>query len=310
MARFEPHPTRPQLTVILPCAGAGSRLGLTFPKPLYQVHEGLRLIDLSLMHLRLASQAGFSFQVAVVVRPETRAVFDHVQASLPGIDVHSCPYNPVYPEWPGSVYSARSWFGAHNLVLLPDSIITLSGASHFHDDQGRCLVEAVVQGLGKHPVHLLYVPDTGDILRRMGAVHQENGELSRLADKPTGDLSLYNGYWVAYAFKADHGEPLYRYLEAAVSGQPAPFPLSRLGPPGAAPAYRYRDLGTWEAIETFGREYPDSEAFWSEMTTQAGMDVSPVNRWRIVQTRLPEKTMPSCAGDAGETDPSRPPRPD
>ena len=36
------------LTVILPCAGEGNRLGLTTPKELYEIIPGKRLIDFSL----------------------------------------------------------------------------------------------------------------------------------------------------------------------------------------------------------------------------------------------------------------------
>jgi hypothetical protein len=112
----------------------------------------------------------------------------------------------------------------------------------------------------------------------MGAVHLEKGHLTLLCDKPRGELSAYNGFWVSYAFRADQGEGLYHYLRAAVSGQKEPFPLSRLGPPGADWAWGYRDLGTWEALESFRGEHRDAQAFWADMATQAGMDVRPVTR--------------------------------
>jgi 2-C-methyl-D-erythritol 4-phosphate cytidylyltransferase len=37
------------LNIILPCAGKGSRLGLSYPKEIHQIDHDVRLIDLSLL---------------------------------------------------------------------------------------------------------------------------------------------------------------------------------------------------------------------------------------------------------------------
>ncbi len=114
------------LTVILPCAGEGNRLGLDIPKELFEIVPGTRLIDFSLNHIR-AVPVGIEVKVAVVVRPWKKEVVDYVSRKLPGTAVEAVLFDDAYSEWPGSVYSASGFFSAHNLVLLPDSCLCLRG---------------------------------------------------------------------------------------------------------------------------------------------------------------------------------------
>ncbi|MCP5049152.1 MAG: hypothetical protein GY940_18430, partial [bacterium] len=69
-----------KITVILPCAGEGSRMGLETPKELFEIFPGndaagksakgkpVKLIDFSLEHIR-AFPDRRALRVAVVVRP-------------------------------------------------------------------------------------------------------------------------------------------------------------------------------------------------------------------------------------------------
>ncbi len=250
--------------MILPCAGAGSRLGLECPKPLYELLPGLRMIDLTLRHLQQAGSEGLDFRVVTVVNPRTTAVFDYVKNNLNGCDVKMCFYNERYREWPGSVYSANSFFGDFNLVLLPDSLISLCPESHYSTGNGDCLLRMMWNGLCRNPVHFMVVPDRTFRLKKLGAVRVEKGKLEALGDKPDGDISEYNGFWTAYGFRRQYGQDLYFYQDATVAKVSPPFPLNRLGPPGAGFVHAYRDLGTWEDIADFRRQYPSRKAWFSE----------------------------------------------
>ena len=258
---------RADLTVVLPCAGEGLRLGLTEPKPLFELRPGLRLIDLTLLHLQMAVQKSLTFEVVVVVKPKTSAVFDYVSRCLPGVSVRRCPFDSQYSEWPGSVYSASAFFGQYNVVLLPDSLLTLSPESSLIHRNGECLLETVRTGLEKRPVYFLVVAETSPRLSQLGAVRVEQGQVLNLSDKPAGDLSAFNAFWAVYGFRQARGRALYRYLKAAVAHQPAPFPLSELGPPGDDFIDSYQDLGTWEAIENFRMRYPDKTCFLRDHTS-------------------------------------------
>lgn len=252
----------PDLVVILPCAGEGSRLGLNDPKPLFELLPGLRLVDLTLEHLYLAGRKGIDFRVITVVSPRTTAVFDYVREKLRGRRVDMCLFNDAYREWPGSVYSASPGFGDLNLVMLPDSLLSLSGESPGFDPNGDCLLRKMLEGLRRHPVHFMVAPERSSRLRRLGAVRVDGGKVRVLADKPDGDLSRYNGFWAAYGFRRSHGRDLYLYLDALVGKRSLPFPLDRLGPPGAVDIHEYRDLGTWEDIAEFRRCHPDGEGLF------------------------------------------------
>ncbi len=244
------------LAVILPCAGEGRRLGLDLPKPLFEVIPGLRLIDLTLSHLQLAAEKGINFRMVIVVNSTTVDVFDYVRDRFPEILVEACAFNDSYREWPGSVFSARPLFGSSNVVLLPDSLLFLSDIEPLRDEEDFCLLERMQLGLEKRPVHFMVVRDRSPALSRLGAVLAQQGELKRLDDKPSKDLSLFNGFWASYGFKASHGAALYSHLDAVVHKQVQTVSLCDLGPPGADFAFSYLDLGTWEAIEAFRLRYP------------------------------------------------------
>jgi len=240
-----------ELTVILPCAGEGSRLGLNFPKPLFEVLPGVRLIDLTLHHLRQASRNGVKYRLVVVVKPRSAAVYEYVAQSLEEISVKCCFFDDQFHEWPGSVYSANPFFGEYNVVLLPDSLLTVSEETPFLDDRGKGVLELMELGLLKRPVHFLAVMDSSPRLSRLGAIRAEMGEVKLLSDKPSGDLSLFNCFWACYGFRKSHGEALYSFLDDVLAKRVPSLPLNALGPPGVDFVFAYRDLGSWEEIEGF-----------------------------------------------------------
>ena len=43
-----------EMTVILPAAGSGQRLGLDYPKELFEIVPGKKLVDFSLDHIQAA----------------------------------------------------------------------------------------------------------------------------------------------------------------------------------------------------------------------------------------------------------------
>ena len=145
--------TDKELTIILPCAGDGRRLGLNTPKELFEIVPGTRLIDFSLKHI-LAAHQKEKIIIAVVVRPWKTEVVGYVSRQLPGIPVETVMFNDNYQEWPGSVYSAKDLFSKNNLVLLPDSFLSLSAHSNLENlsinhCNGKTLVELVEDALSR-----------------------------------------------------------------------------------------------------------------------------------------------------------------
>ncbi len=277
-----------ELTIILPCAGEGSRLGLKSPKELFEIVAGKRLIDFSLEHIlaykkKMGPPAdALNLKVAVVIRPWKSGVVEYVAGRLPGIAVETVLFNDSYFEWPGSVYSASPSFSNKNLVLLPDSCLRLSecgtepesaaksakkptgcGDSMFdgndpsfcRDSNGNTLVELIIRALDSFEVVFGSVPCNDPArLAKLGAMRVEGNVVTAFQDKPVENRDVYNSFWGCYAFRETRAQALYDFLVSSVKHQPVTLRDCLFNPPGAVPLHTYRDLGTWESIEEFRKK--------------------------------------------------------
>ena len=252
-----------RLTVILPCAGQGSRLGLKTPKELFEIVPGIRLIDFSLQHiLAVAQKKNIHITAAVVIRPGKSEVAEYVSQRLPGIAVKTVMFNPRYQEWPGSVYSAQEVFSKNNLVLLPDSYLSLMTPSRektiaTRDSRGKTLAESVSEALSRSKVVFGCIEcRDGERLKTLGAVKIEKGIVTALRDKPQPgkQRESFNGFWGCYAFTKKYGKPLYDFLISSVHHRSLPLTGQPFYPPGVIPVADYYDLGTRENIERFIKE--------------------------------------------------------
>ncbi len=258
--------SRHTITFILPCAGEGRRLGCDGHKELFPILPGVRLIDFSLAHIREAlcrtsAQDDWTIRVAVVIQPWKTEVSDYVRQVLPGVPVETVFFDNALHEWPGSVHSARSFYEDINIVLLPDSRLSLSPAEMTRDSDGKSLVVRVIESLQNHDVAFGYIPCSDPaVLQHLGALHVTSqhadfGIIDRFQDKPDRDFASFNGYWCCYAFRAEAGESLYRFLHRSVMHDKTDIVSESFHPVSAFPVHAYMDLGTREAGELFRSQY-------------------------------------------------------
>lgn len=247
-----------ELTIILPSAGEGRRLGLNTPKELFEIVPGIRLIDFSLKHIQAVNQ-GADITIAVVIRPWKTEVAEYVAEQLPGIPVETVIFNDDYMDWPGSVYSAKDLFSKNNLVLLPDSYLSLSAGSDpenfaINHPGGKTLVELTMEALSHYKVVFGCIKCTDfKILQTLGAVRMEDGIITAFQDKPPANemVKQFNGFWGCYAFEKGMGKVLYDFLIRSVIHLPLPLTEQPFYPAGVIPIDEYCDLGSWENIERF-----------------------------------------------------------
>lgn len=251
-----------ELTVILPCAGSGSRLGLDSPKELYEIVPGVRLIDFSIRHIRSFIRSfddtgtSPSLKVVVVSRPWKQAVPEYVQTQLPELEVRAIHFNDSFYDWPGSVYSAAAEYSPGNIVLLPDSFLAVSGDDPFHQSPGNPLITCLTRELKHNDLVFGAVPCLDfDRLKKLGALFVESRTVTRFCDKPDADFHLYNSFWGCYAFSRDIGLPLYQFMLASVQQRPLPTTHASFFPAAAIPIADYYDLGTWPSITSFRTEW-------------------------------------------------------
>jgi len=238
------------LTIILPCAGEGSRLNLGYPKELYEISKEHKLIDFTLEHIITSVKSGVSeINVSVVITKIKENVYEYVNKKLSkfNINVNKVYFNNNYREWPGSVFSAKETFSENNVVLLPDSYMMISEKSQFQSQKAKTIIEMFQSALETDKAVFAYIK-TKDIkkLSNLGAMNIEHDKINLFKDKPKKDVHLYNAFWACYGFKREVAYKLYEFLLNSVysisDNSIPPFNF------GGFPIFSFADLGTWNSI--------------------------------------------------------------
>jgi hypothetical protein len=232
-------------TVVLPCAGDGSRLGLPFGKELLPLGPGYAPLDATLELLR--PHAGHIRLVVVLGsgrEATARRILTLTEGLLPAAFITQ---RPGLGEATGAVLSAAPWFGERNLVLLPDQILT----SPPPDPAGQAL-----DLLHEAPFCFLAARETDPVkISADGALRISDTTPARLLGyaehPPAGQAAGFNAVWFGYGFRREHAIPALSLMHRAACGQPvtdAEFAASPLPGCPVVDTGPYRDTGTWPAV--------------------------------------------------------------
>ena len=113
-----------KLTVIIPAAGQGSRLGLPYSKEILRVSEGQSLIDFSFDFFKDYGRKDVEF---IIVFNEFKLdIVKYLSKYKDRFNISFTYQNPNEQEYTGAIKSAKHLFGEHNVVLLPDTLMQLS----------------------------------------------------------------------------------------------------------------------------------------------------------------------------------------
>jgi len=244
------------LSIILPCAGAGSRLGLNYPKELYEIIPDKRLIDFSLDHIinsiETIKKNKIELKIIIVTTKEKIVVFEYVKQKMKNFTVKMVEFNPIFEEWPGSVYSANEEFSDGNIVLLPDTFLSLSPKNRFKDENNNNLIDNFNILFKKSKVIFGIVNSTDKYkLKNLGAVKLSKNKIIKFMDKPDRDFHLYNGFWGTYGFTKTNAFPLYNFLIKNLKKENNLIEKEGFFPPLGFTIYNHLDLGTWDSIDEF-----------------------------------------------------------
>ncbi|MFJ8478464.1 hypothetical protein [Kitasatospora sp. NPDC094011] len=234
-------------TVVVPCAGRGSRLGLPFPKELVPAGPGGRVaIDCALQLVADASDV----RLLLVTGPDRRATVRHVRGRC-AAPVAVVEQDRALPELAGAIRSALPWCPGPVLVLLPDQVLARPAPG---------LLDAALTALAGHPVCFLAAPE--DDPRRIavdGALATAPGRLAPggarrltgLADKPGPDQAAgFDRVWFGFGFQPAAAGPVLDQLHAAAEHRLTGDDF-RAGPLAGAPVLDcppFTDLGTWPEL--------------------------------------------------------------
>lgn len=185
-------------------------------------------------------------KVVTVVAPGKENVGDYVESRVAGaLKLERVYFNDAYTEWPGSIKSAEMHFGAFNVALLPDSVLTPPKATRLMDlyshafDDGADLVFA-------------YVPQTDPmVLKALGALALEGDRITTFCDKPSpNNPTAFSGFWASFGFTRAAGGSVLDFMMRSVLREKVDIGELNLDVRGF-PIDGYQDLGTWPAIARF-----------------------------------------------------------
>ncbi|MGH3379431.1 MAG: NTP transferase domain-containing protein [Actinoallomurus sp.] len=229
-------------TVVIPCAGRGTRLGLPFPKELLPAASGVPAIDCTLDLVRACDSC---VRVVLVTGSDRAATVDHVRSRL-RYPVAVVGQDPAADGLAGAVTSALPWCPGPTVVLLPDQVLTRPAPG---------LLDRALEALEWAPCCFLAASEHDpERIAVDGALATEVSDRGRrvraLADKPGRDAAgAYDAVWFGLGFVPARAPAVIEHMAAAVEHrlEEAAF---RAGPLLGAPVIEcppFTDLGTWAA---------------------------------------------------------------
>jgi len=232
-----------RLTVILPAAGKGSRLNLPYPKEILRVDKEKALIDNSFDLFEGLGRDDVEF--IVVINEDKTEIIKYLSKYKDQYNVSFTYQNPNELEYTGAIKSAKHLFGENNIVLLPDTVLTLP------DDVN--LAEEVLEHLEDKRFAFLFKSETNEkMLNTKGCLQLDNDKrVLDYEDKPTQNMSRFNGYWCAFAFKKDVFDECIIFMEQStlkLEKTETIIEQTSIFGSKAIQVEDYKDLGTWEEI--------------------------------------------------------------
>jgi len=237
------------LTVVMPAAGKGTRLNLPYPKEILRLDKEQALIDYSFDFFRDYGRRDIEF--VIVINEEKIDIVRYLSKYKDKFNISFTFQNPNEREYTGAIKSARHLFGEHNVVLLPDTIMTLK--------KGTDLVEAVQHSVTETGFTFFYKRETSEkMLRTKGAlIVDDSGVVEGYEDKPEEGVEKYNAYWCSFAFRKRTFDAAIAFMEKSTLRQrvlPNEIETTPIHLSQGIQVDDYKDLGTWDEIRRLLRD--------------------------------------------------------
>lgn len=221
-------------TVILPCAGAGSRLGLPFPKELAPLEPGRLVIDSCLDLIR---ETGLDVRILLMdggMREQTAA---YIGRRLPRAPLARVRQDPDTRDMPDAVRCLEPWLGSITILMLPDVIYSCTGdvLSRIGDrllESGFCFAAA---------------PKPEEELGALGALRTRDDHVVAYEDKPDVP-GIYDSAWGMFGFSGPDGLAGLDLITASTLRQ-VRGPVTALQGTPVVWLDDFRDCGTWDSYQ-------------------------------------------------------------
>lgn len=234
-----------RLTVVLPCAGNAKRLGVPFSKEIFPIDQNQSLIDLTIGLFKGCTRTQVSF--VVIITENKLDVVRYLSKYKSYFDITFTFFNPDYYEFPGSIQSAKHLFGDHNLILFPDSLLTLKN--------GESLYDLAINKFDEHASFLLCKETSDqDYMKKKGCVLiNERQQIIDYEDKPLA-VEGFNAVWCGLGFSLVEADSIIHFIKSGtlkLPGYKECFFNSKIYKSNPIVVNDYIDLGTWEDLKFF-----------------------------------------------------------
>ncbi len=234
------------LTVILPCAGEGTRLSLPYPKEVFSIEKHKSLIDYS---FDLFSNYGRrDVQFVITLNENKIEIIKYLSRYKHRFNISFTYFNPSETEYTGSIKSAKHLFGEKNLVLLPDTFLKIKTSDDILDLVNNSLNETGFTFFFKRE-------KSHDMLRTKGAlIISDDNQVLNYEDKPQENLDRFNAFWCAFAFRKRVFDSCIEFMEKSTLNHRLlndEIKNTSIYNYKAIEVDEYIDLGTWDQIYKF-----------------------------------------------------------
>lgn len=232
-----------KLTVILPAAGKGSRLNLPYPKEILRLNKDKALIDNSFNLFDSLGRNDVEF--IVVINEEKTEIIKYLSKYKAQYNISFTYQNPNEFEYTGAIKSAKHLFGENNIVLLPDTILTLPEDVNF--------INELYNNLEERGFTFLFKSETNEkMLNTKGCLKLDKNErVVDYEDKPSKNLDRFNGYWCAFAFKKEVFDECISLMEQStlkIEKSKINIKDTLIFESKVINVKEYLDLGTWDEV--------------------------------------------------------------
>ncbi len=237
------------LTVVMPAAGKGTRLNLPYPKEILRLDKEQALIDYSFDFFRDYGRRDVEF--VIVINEDKTEIMKYLSKYKDKFNISFTFQNPNEREYTGAIKSAKHLFGEHNVVLLPDTIMSLR--------PGVDLVDAVQSSVTETGFTFFYKREHDEkMLRTKGALSIDiSGVVQAYEDKPEEGVERFNAFWCSFAFRRRAFDSAISFMEKSTLRQrvlPAEIEKTPIYLSKGIEVLDYKDLGTWDEIRRLLRD--------------------------------------------------------
>ncbi len=234
------------LTVILPCAGEGTRLSIPYPKEIYSIQKNKCLIDYT---FDLFSNYGRrDVQFVITLNENKTEIIKYLSRYKDRFNISFTYFNPTETEYTGSIKSAKHLFGEKNIVLLPDTFMKMKTSED--------IIEMVNNSLNETGFTFFFKRENSpDMLKTKGAlIISDDNKVLDYEDKPQENLDRFNAFWCAFSFRKRVFDSCIEFMEKLTLNHKLLVDEIKNTPiynSKAIEVDRYIDLGTWDQIYKF-----------------------------------------------------------